>query len=86
MGKYASNENKRRLGMQDEMPKIILFLCLFSLEMELPPPPLSIQRKLDKNKDIIGYDILTCAMFPKTSCMFSGISYSPSHLHDMGIR
>ena len=36
MAKYTRTENKRRLGMQDEMPKIILFLCLFSLEMESP--------------------------------------------------
>lgn len=36
MGKHTSTENKRRRGMQDEMPKIILFLCLFSLEMEPP--------------------------------------------------
>lgn len=86
MVKYATMENKRRLGTQDEMPKTVLFLCLFSLEME-PPAPLSIQRKLDKNKDIVAYDILTCAMFPKTRCMFSCISYySPSHVHDMGIH
>jgi len=36
MAKYASTDNKRRLGMWDKMPKIILFLCLFSLEMESP--------------------------------------------------
>lgn len=36
---------KITLRMQDEMPKIILFLCLFSLEMEIPQ--LFIQRKLN---------------------------------------
>lgn len=34
MVKYVSIENKRILGMQDEMLKIILFFCLFFLEME----------------------------------------------------
>lgn len=53
--------------MQDEMPKIIVFLCLFSLEME---PQLSIQRKLDKIKDIIGHDILTCAIFPPQNQLY----------------
>lgn len=39
MAKYASTDNKRRLGMRDKMPKIILFLCLFSLEMGVPNYP-----------------------------------------------
>lgn len=83
MAKYASAENKRRLGMQDEMPKIIVFLCLFSLEMSTQ---WSIQRKLDTIRDITGHDILVRAMWPQTGCMFLDISYSPSHLHGTAIH
>lgn len=84
MAKYASAENTRRLGMQDEMPKIIVFFCLFSLEMS---PQLSIQRKLDTIKDITGHDVLTRAMLPQTSRVFRYLllSQSPArHGHSLG--